>query len=128
MLWMFPALLVALLDSSTSTTPNIDIPRLEAEVEIDGVLDESVWSRAIVLDGFSQYLPVDGRPAEDSTQVLVWYSPTHIYFGVRAFEDHAEVRATLADRDKITGDDHVQILLDTFHDRAILGKANSLSL
>ena len=67
MLWMFPALLVAPLDSSTSSTPIIDIPRLEAEVEIDGVLDEAVWSRAIVLDGFSQYLPVDGRPAEDST-------------------------------------------------------------
>ena len=55
-------------------------------MEIDGVLDESVWDRAIVLDGFSQYLPVDGRPAEDSTRVLVWYSPTHIYFGIRAFE------------------------------------------
>ncbi len=114
---MFSALFVAPLDSSTSTTPSIDIPRLEAGVEIDGVLDESVWSRALVLDGFSQYLPVDGRPAEDSTRVLVWYSPTHIYFGIRAFEDHAEVRATLADRDKIAGDDFVQILLDTFHDQ-----------
>ena len=117
MLWMFPALLVAPLDSASSTTPAIEIPRLEGEVEIDGVLDESVWDRAVVLDGFSQYLPVDGRPAEDSTRVLVWYSPTHIYFGIRAFEDHAEVRATLADRDKISGDDYVQILLDTFHDQ-----------
>ena len=62
MLRMFSALFVAPLDSSTSTTPNIDIPRLEAEVEIDGVLDELVWGRAIVLDGFSQYLPVDGPP------------------------------------------------------------------
>ncbi len=130
MLWMFPALLLAPPDSSTSTTPIIDIPRLEAEVEIDGVLDESVWGRAIVLDGFSQYLPVDGRPAEDSTRVLVWYSPTHIYFGIRAFEDHAEVRATLADRDKITGDDYVQILLDTFHDQrqAFLFGVNALGI
>ncbi len=117
MLWMFPALLVAPLDSASSTTPVIEIPRLEGEVEIDGVLDESVWGHAVVLGGFSQYLPVDGRPAEDSTRVLVWYSRTHIYFGIRAFEDHAEVRATLADRDKISGDDYVQILLDTFHDQ-----------
>jgi hypothetical protein len=49
--------------------------------------------------------------------VLVWYSPTALYVGVRAFESHGGVHATLADRDKITADDNVQILLGTFHDR-----------
>src|SRR5690606_5859013 len=33
------------------------------------------------------------------------------------YGDPARVRATLADRDKIGGDDFVQILLDTFDDR-----------
>lgn len=92
-------------------------PRLEAEVRIDGVLDEPVWRGAARLTGFSEFSPKDGQPAEDSTIVLVWYSPTAIYFGVRAYEPHggrAAVRATLADRDKISTDDQVQILLDTF--------------
>ena len=84
---------------------------------MDGRLDEAVWQRAAVLSGFSQYLPNDDRPADDSTTVLVWYSPTAIYFGIRAYQDSAGVRATLADRDKITGDDYVEILLDTFNDR-----------
>lgn len=95
----------------------VSIPRVETEVAIDGVLDEPVWAQAIVLRGFSQYLPADGRPAEDSTEVLVWYSPTAIHFGIRAYEAHGEVRATLADRDKIGGDDYMQILLDTFNDQ-----------
>ena len=91
-------------------------PRLEAEITVDGVLDEAAWSEASVLTGFSQFTPVDGVPAADSTEVLVWYSPTAIHFGVRAFEAHGGVHATLADRDRIGADDNVQILLGTFDD------------
>src|SRR5262249_1819878 len=91
-------------------------PRIEASVTVDGNLDEPVWKRAAVLNGFSEYQPVDGRPAEDSTQVLAWSSPTAIYFGIRAFEAHGPVHATLATRDHITTDDWVEILLDTFND------------
>src|SRR6059036_3069899 len=97
---------------------DVRVPRLEAAVRIDGVLDEEVWRRAALLKGFSQYRPVDSRPAEDSTQVLVWYAPDAIYFGIRAYEAHGSVvRATLADRDNIDADDNIQILLDTFNDR-----------
>ena len=44
-------------------------------------------------------------------------SPTAIHFGIRAYETHDQVRATLADRDKISGDDYIQIVLDTYNDR-----------
>jgi hypothetical protein len=91
-------------------------PRLEAEVTVDGKLDEPAWSEAAILKGFSQFSPVDGIAAADSTEVLVWYSASAIHFGVRAFEAHGEVHATLADRDKIGADDNVQILLGTFDD------------
>ena len=94
----------------------VRLPRQEADAAIDGKLDESVWGSAVVLAGFSQFSPTDGVPAADSTEVLVWYSPTAIYFGVRAFEAHGPVHATLADRDKIAADDHIQILLSTFND------------
>jgi hypothetical protein len=94
-------------------------PRVDADVRIDGVLDELVWSRAARLTNFSEFSPKDGVPAEDSTEIRVWYSPTAIYFGVRAYEAHggpSAVRARLADRDKITSDDQIQILLGTFGD------------
>ena len=96
----------------------VPIPRLEEAVRVDGVLDEPVWERAARLTGFSQYQPVDSRPAEEPTEILVWYSPTAIHFGIRAFEPHGDVvRATSADRDNIGADDQVQILLDTYGDR-----------
>jgi hypothetical protein len=96
----------------------VEPPRVaDGDARVDGVLDEPVWQQAAVLTGFSQYRPVDGRPAEDSTEVLVWYAPDAIYFGIRAFEPHGTVRAKLSDRDKIDNDDYVQLLLDTFNDR-----------
>jgi hypothetical protein len=95
----------------------VAVPRVDTTITVDGVLDEPVWRSAAVLTGFSQYRPVDGRPAEDSTEVLVWYTTKAIYFGIRAFERHGDVRATLTDRDKIDAEDYVQLILDTFNDR-----------
>jgi len=111
----------------------VAIPRLPAAVQVDGLLDEPVWRQAARLRGFSQYRPVDGRPAADSTEVLVWYSPDAIYFGIRAYEVHggsAAVRATLADRDNIDADDRVVLLLDTYadHRRALLFAVNPLGV
>jgi len=95
---------------------DVNVPRLEAAAVIDGVLDEAAWQQAARLIDFSQYAPVDGRPAENATEVLVWYSPTAIHFGIRASAAPGSVRATLADRDRIENDDHVQIYLGTFND------------
>jgi hypothetical protein len=99
-------------------SPTAEVPRLEATVRVDGVLDEPAWSQATRLGGFWQYQPVDGRPAEEETVVLVWYAPDAIYFGIVARDRRpAAIRATVADRDNIDSDDHVVIDIDTFHDR-----------
>jgi len=109
----------------------VPIPRLDSVVQIDGRLDEGAWTLAAALTGFSSYRPVDGRAADDSTEVLVWYGPDAIYFGIRAREAHGSVvRATLADRDNIDTDDRIEILLDTYHDhrRALLFAVNPLGV
>jgi len=108
----------------------VRIPRLEADLSVDGKLTEAVWGESAVLTGFSQFSPTDGIPAADTTQVLVWYSPTAIHFGVRAFEAHGPVHATLADRDKISADDYIQILLSTFNDsrQALVFAVNPLGV
>lgn len=109
---------------------DVRIPRIEADVTIDGALDEPAWAGAALLTGFSQYAPNDGVPAADSTQVLVWYSPTAIHFGIRAYESHGAPTATLADRDRMFADDNVQILLGTFHDgrQALMFAVNALGV
>jgi hypothetical protein len=99
-------------------SPTAEIPRIEASVRIDGRLDEPAWSQATRLTGFWQYQPVDGRPAEEETEVLVWYAPDAIHFGIIAHDRNpGAIHATVADRDNIDNDDHIVIDLDTFHDR-----------
>ncbi len=93
------------------------VPRLDATVTIDGELSEDVWQRATLLTGFSSYLPLDNRPAQDSTDVFIFYTATDVFFGVRAYETHGPVHATLAARDRIDSDDYVQLLIDPFNDR-----------
>jgi hypothetical protein len=125
-----PAVLAALcLAQGPAAAPNppvhagsernlrVEPPRLEASVTIDGNLSEDVWQQAARLNGFSEYMPEDGRPAADATEILVWYSPSAIHFGVRAHAAPGSVRATLADRDRIGNDDYVLLYLSTFNDR-----------
>lgn len=110
---LLPAVLAAQAPSK-----ELSPPRLEAVIAVDGVLDEPAWREAARADGFFQFRPVDSRPAEDSTVVLVWYSPEAIHVGILAYDRAPEtVRATLADRDNIGSDDQVTIFLDTFNDR-----------
>jgi hypothetical protein len=75
----------------------VDVPRIDTVATVDGILNESAWAHAARLTGFSQYQPVDGRPAEEPTEVLVWYAPDAIWFGIKAKELHGSVvRATRA--------------------------------
>lgn len=95
---------------------HVSTPRLDGDVTIDGTLDEPQWQKAALLTGFSQFAPTDGVPAVDSTQVLVWYSATALYVGVRAYEVHGVVHPNLADRDHIDAEDRIELLLSTFND------------
>ena len=94
----------------------VAIPRLEDEVRVDGVLEEAVWQRAARLTDFSTYAPVDGTASTEPTEVLVFYSPSAIHFGVRAHAAPGTVRATLANRDRLQTEDQVRIFLSTFND------------
>ncbi|HUF12573.1 MAG TPA: DUF5916 domain-containing protein [Longimicrobiales bacterium] len=124
LLMLIPAPLAAQLPWQSSPivegrgAPSVTLPRADAAIEIDAVLDEPVWGEAVRLGGFWQYEPVDGIPAEDSTEVLAWYSADAVHFAVIAHDrDPSSIRATRADRDQIGGEDHVVLFLDTFDDR-----------
>jgi hypothetical protein len=92
-------------------------PRLRDSVTIDGRLTEAAWQQASVLTDFTSYSPVDGRPAQDVTEVRLWYAEDALYVGIRAYAPPGTVRATLAERDRISSDDWLAIHLDTFLDR-----------
>ena len=108
----------------------VKIPKVQAEIRIDGQMNDAAWANASILTGFSQYTPVDRQPADDSTDVHVMYTDHAIYFGIRAHEPHGAVAATLADRDKLSSNDHIMLILDTFNDkrRALVFTVNPLGV
>ena len=119
-LWLIVSSYLILNGQQTQLSNSFDIspPRLnQKNVNIDGFLDEVEWSKAVSHSGFTSYLPVDGRPAEDDTEVRIWYSPIALYVGIIAHEIHNEVRSTLADRDKLENDDYLILILDTYDDK-----------
>ena len=95
---------------------SITTPRDDATTVVDGSLDEPIWRKAALLTGFSQFYPTDGVAARDSTEVFVFYTATALHVGVRAYAPAGTVRYTLADRDKITQDDNIQLFLGTYDD------------
>lgn len=124
---LFPVLF-ALLQGSA---PSVAAVRVDTAITIDGRLDEPAWTRAARLGDFRQYEPVDGRPAEERTEVRVFYSARALHFGIVAYaRDPSSIRATLADRDNIESDDRITIYLDTFNDRrrAFLFGVNALGV
>ena len=64
------------------------------------------------------------------TEVLVFYSPTAIYFGIKAHAAPGAVHATLANRDRIDADDAIQIFLNPFKDgrQALVFGVNPLGI
>ncbi len=99
---------------------DVEIPRLqEPDISIDGRLDEAEWAQAALLTNFTQYEPVEGRPASERTEVRVFYAADAIYFGVKAYDSRPElIQANIGERDRsVFNDDWFRIMLDTFNDQ-----------
>ena len=64
-----------------------------------------------------QYEPDNGAAATEQTEFLVAYDDDYVYFALRAYDRDPEgIRANTLYRDRLSGDDHFEILLDTFND------------
>jgi hypothetical protein len=86
---------------------------------IDGVIEEAEWAGAARFENFIQFEPQRGKPATQPTVAYLLYDDTHVYFGVRAYDDRPDqITARLTQRDAVSSqDDSITIFLDTFHDR-----------
>ena len=79
LLTLFSILVLNAQSDQISHSFDISPPRFnQKNINIDGFLDEQEWSNAASHSGFTSYLPVDGRPALDDTEVKIWYTPKSI--------------------------------------------------
>ncbi len=115
--WIASMLMV--LSAGLAAGFELDGVLLSAKPEIDGVLDEAVWSEAAVVEGFVQFKPQFGQPSPYRTVVLAGFTQDALYVAFRCFDpEPGEISAAVTSRDgPLEHDDSVSLLLDTFHDR-----------
>jgi hypothetical protein len=93
------------------------IPRVDADIRIDGALDEAGWERAWMTTMDYEVQPGENTPAPVRTEVLVMHDAHRVYIGFRAYDpDPNAIRAHLTDRDQAWSDDWVGVVFDTFND------------
>jgi len=127
--WIFPVIFFwmffGLPGISAADPPNRDryilrAVNVETVPRIDGLLDEEVWKTATPARGFTQKQPDEGRPASEDTEVRILYSRDRLFIGVICYDSQPDrIIANIKRRDSkdILQNDHIRIMLDTFHDR-----------
>ena len=126
MTWLVLLLLSALIpfavhaqaspSSATADLPVTRAVRIDTTIQLDGRLDEAVWSSAPVTSILRQIDPLEGEPASQRTEVRVLYDDEALYIGARLY-DTGPITARLGRRDMRLGDsDWFGVMLDSYHD------------
>lgn len=91
----------------------------EAQINLDGRLDEKAWQDAVKISNFTQRELNFGAPASERTEVALIFDRDHIYIGVWCYDSRPEkIIAKELRRDFNYGlDDNFIVILDTYNDK-----------
>ncbi len=97
----------------------VEIPRLDADININGRLDESAWSRAALVEDLHQVFPEEFVSPSQPTRVLVFYTETAIYVGATMVEsDPGQITdRVLRQGQSLDSDDVFAVIIDPYLDR-----------
>ena len=65
---------------------NVHAVRAADPVRVDGILDDSIWTQATPVSGFTQRVPNEGAPASERTEVRVVFDNNAIYIAAELFD------------------------------------------
>ncbi len=90
----------------------------DAQINLDGRLDEAAWASAPPASGFIQNRPAPGAAMSQPTEARVLYDAGAVYVGMRMSDsDAAAIAAPLGRRDAGLSSDLAYVIFDSFHDR-----------
>ena len=107
------------LDSTVIAGKLITATRITgSHVRVDGRLDERVWADIAPITDFLQKQPVEGGAPSDALEIRMAYDDDALYVGTRVrTQDRRRIQAAISRRDAVTQSEHIQVSLDTYHDR-----------
>lgn len=95
----------------------VTIPKIEVPITIDGLPDEEAWKTAAVFKDFFQTGPGYNVAPSKPTEVLMMYDEKNLYVAFKCWDEKDKIRATVAKRDEVFGEDNVRLWLDTYNDQ-----------
>ena len=92
---------------------------LGTQIELNGVLDESIWIQSEGISNFRQQVPVEGGEPSERTVVKVLYDDEYLYIGAWLYDsDPSGIMAFQKRWDQgLRADDRFMWILDTFNDQ-----------
>lgn len=106
-------------DRSAGRVPVVlgEIPHVAEAFSIDGIMDEAVWAKALMLELHLETEPAENLPAPVETYVYLLETGSELLIAFDARDPEPDrIRAYLRDRDAAWQDDIVGVELDTFND------------
>ena len=116
---VFPTVFAQPANEAGRVGKSIEIPRLADRANIDGMLDESVWSDAAQIEDMHQVFPEEYVSPTQTTRVRVFYTEDALYVGAVMVEsDPEQVRGrVLRQGQSLDADDVFAVILDPYLDR-----------
>jgi hypothetical protein len=115
--------------------PGMDIRRVSRPPKLEDFLDmqpnSELADQLAKVESFIQRNPKDGSPSSQRTEVYLGYDDKNFYSIFICFDNEPKsVRARMVRREDISGDDAVELMLDTFNDqrRAYSFRANPFGI
>ncbi len=101
-----------------ASLPSGHVPTINQNIDVDGALNEDAWSRALVLEQFTEVIPFEGDPGDPPTRILMMRSDTYLYLGVICMEPKTDqlVLQNLRRDAFLQDDDRIEFVFDTFRD------------
>lgn len=114
---------------------HVVIPKLEAAPKLSDFLTTPLRSplarQMLEVSNFIQRFPKDGKPATEPTSAYLGYTHDSLFVVFVCLDRQPKlVRAHMLQRDLLSDDDFVEVMLDTYHDerRAFVFKTNALGI
>lgn len=112
-----PSLVMAGITLPPEKAAPVTVPKMALAITVDGKLDEDVWRTAAIFKDFYQVGPGDNIAPSKPTEVLMMYDEKNLYVAFKCWDEKDKIRASVAKRDNVFGEDNVRMWLDTYNDQ-----------
>lgn len=93
----------------------MDAFKMNAQINVDGELNENVWLSSEVATDFIQNTPVAGEASMRKTEVRLVYDNSAIYVGATMYDERDSMTMTLSQRDDLGNADWFGVIFDPYN-------------